>query len=156
MESNRRKTFRAAVVDALPAMLVWERNALDVEVLNESSGGLSVLADEEPRFPLEAEAELLIEDGRKLRVVIKHYAPQGPQVRIGLQRREVPVLGRPEDRPVRWTGPLAYAAVLLVGLLIGALSQLESVKRRLAEIPGVAELLRLGPMPARPDATSPR
>jgi hypothetical protein len=119
MEDNRRTTFRAALVDAPSATLVCGRTAIDVELQNESSGGLSVLAETAPSFPLDAEAELKIADGRVLRVIVKNYAPQGTLTRIGLQRREVPVLGRVIEPPGAKVGILAYVIVVLIGLVIG-------------------------------------
>jgi hypothetical protein len=119
MEDNRRTTFRAALVDAPEATLVCGRTAIDVALQDESSGGLSVVAETAPSLPLDSEAELKTADGRVLRVVVKHYSQQGSQTRIGLQRREVPVLGRTIDPPGPRVGILAYVVVVLIGLMIG-------------------------------------
>ena len=106
---------------------------------------MSVVAETPPPFPLESEAELEIADGRVLRVLVKNYSPQGEQTRIGLQRREVPVLGRPEDRSPASTTALTYAVVLLVGLVLGCLVLTGPGKQWLLQLPGVADIPLLGP-----------
>jgi hypothetical protein len=154
VDENRRTTFRAALVDAPAAALVCGRASLDVQLVNESSGGLSVVADIPPSFPLDAEAELHIADGRVLRVLVKNYAPQGEQTRIGLQRREVPILGRPADPPPHSTSAITYAAVLLVGLLLGFLVLSGPIKQWLLQLPGVAHIPVLGPKANTPEPPS--
>lgn len=98
---------------------------LPVKLLEESSGGLSILSQKHPDFPCGSSAELKYSDGLCLWGQIKHVEKAVDGFRIGFQRREM-ILETNVD--LRTTFPLAaekrvpvltYAAVLLVGLGLG-------------------------------------
>jgi len=94
---------------------------LPVKLLEESSGGLSIVSQKPPDFPCDSAAELKYADGLCLWGQIKHIEPTAD----GFQRREMIVESNVDLRatfPIqaeRSMPVLTYAAVLLVGLALG-------------------------------------
>jgi len=123
--TESRQHFRAPVLDVQMAVISVGLERLPVKLLEESSGGLSIVSQKRPDFPCDSAAELKYADGLCLWGQIKHIEPTADGFRIGFQRREMIVESNVDLRatfPIQAEKSmpvLTYAAVLLVGLGLG-------------------------------------
>ena len=124
-----REHFRAPVSDEQFALLVVGLQRITVQLLDQSSGGLSMLAARTPEFACEAQAEVKFGDGYCITGLIKHIDPCDKGFRIGFQRGEMIQAKKVDLRDAFTVGeersqsPLTFAVVLIVGLSVGLLWQ---------------------------------
>jgi hypothetical protein len=138
--SERRNNFRAVLAEAREAELCVGRRRHPVSVVEESSGGLCVVAADEPPFPPGSKGELFTDDGDCLRVEVVHSCDSLGQYRVGLRRLDVDQ--RPSRRGRRrQTSPLIMLLGLTLGLYAGYAFRLEPVRGCLAQLPTVAGYL---------------
>jgi hypothetical protein len=133
MSDNRRDTYRAKVIEPTTATLFIGKQKVPVCLTEESAGGLTIVTAC-AEFQVSTDAELQTYEGQRLRVKIVHCKPSGGKFQVGLQRLESAgdCVGASSmtSRPVSSTH---YAAVLLLGLLLGWMSQIEAVQRYFAK-----------------------
>jgi len=84
-----RQHFRAPVIDAQIAVISVGHERLPIKIIEESTGGLSIIAQKRPEFPCESFAELQYADGHCLPGQIKYVEQIAEGYRIGFQRREM-------------------------------------------------------------------
>lgn len=127
--TESRKHFRAPVLDEQVAVVCVGPKRLPVRIVDQSSGGLSLLAECAPEFPRESLAEVQFDDGLCLAGRIKHIDPCDEGFRLGFQRIEMITDAAVDFRelfPVSQTKSVsrpAIALVLVLGLTLGWMVQ---------------------------------
>lgn len=120
-----RQHFRSPILDSQIAVITVGHERLPVKIVEESSGGLSIIAKKRPEFPCESFADLHYADGHCLAGQIKYVEPIADGFRIGFQRREMinaTHVDLRETFPIdttRGIPAVTYAVVLLAGLGLG-------------------------------------
>lgn len=148
MSENRRENFRASVVQPVAATLLFGHQQMQVQLVEESAGGVTVVSENAPTFQIEDEVNLRMNDGRQILARVKHFTLRGMNVRIGLQRLEMETNNRIDLRREFSTSnkaavsPFLYAGVLLLGLLVGCAIQLAPVQRYLMTIPVITTVCK--------------
>lgn len=125
-----REHFRAPILDEQFALLVVGLERLTVQLLEQSSGGLSMLTARTPPFACESPAEVKFNDGYCITGRIKHIEPCDDGFRIGFQRAETAKRKDVDLREAfattnkeRSLSPRTIVAVIIVGLAAGWLWQ---------------------------------
>ncbi len=124
-----REHFRAPVSDEQFALLIVGLQRLTVQLVEQSSGGLSMFTARAPGFTCNSPAEVKYADGYCITGRIKHIDPCDDGFRIGFQRSEMiveKVVDLRESFAVsgeRSLSPVVVATVLVAGLGLGWLWQ---------------------------------
>ena len=123
--AESRKHFRAPVMDEQVAVVCVGPKRLAVKIADQSSGGMSMIAECAPEFPCESLAEIQFDDGLCLAGRIKHIDPCDEGFRLGFQRIEMITDAAVDFRelfPVSQTksvSSVAIAFVVILGLALG-------------------------------------
>ncbi|MBL9093258.1 MAG: PilZ domain-containing protein [Planctomycetaceae bacterium] len=138
---NRRETFRSPLADIREATLWIQRHAVDVQIVDESSGGICVSCREAPQLVPGAEIQLETDDGDWLRLEVVRVQNCEGTFRIGLKRTNLDINKLRRRNPSGSVSPL----ILLIGITLGlyggfALSN-DALRHQLASIPGVSKFL---------------
>ncbi|MGC3970613.1 MAG: PilZ domain-containing protein [Pirellulales bacterium] len=139
--SDRRNTYRAVLAEAREAELCVGRRRHPVSVIDESSGGLCVIAAEEPPFAAGEQGELFTDDGDCLRVELVNSRDLDGRYRIGLRRLDLDQPAK-SSRYRRRTNPMVLLLGLTLGLYAGFAFRLEPVRDCLAQLPCVTNYLQ--------------
>lgn len=123
--TESREHFRAPVFDQQFVLLIVGLERQTVQLVDQSSGGLSMFAERLPEFPCDSPAEVKYSDGFRISGRIKHIDRCDDGFRIGFQRSEM--ISRPpvdlrdsfQTSQDKSTSIVTVAAVLLVGLGLG-------------------------------------
>jgi hypothetical protein len=133
MSDNQRDTFRAKFVEPAGGILLIGSQKVPVCLTEESSGGLTITTDCSD-LKVSADAELRTYEGRRIRVRIMHCEPFGANFQVGLQRLE----SADDCDDVAYSTPRIssswYAALLILGLVVGCAAQTEAVQRHFAKV----------------------
>jgi hypothetical protein len=123
---NRRQSFRASLSQVRNATLFCGRRPIDVQVVDESSGGFSVTADAAASIEIESEVELRFHDGDAWMVQVKHLESRGVRICVGLQRlRHVSTRGKlcrkaSHANQSASIGAFGIVLAVMLGYLLGA------------------------------------
>jgi len=142
MQSNRRETFRSPLADIREATLWIQRHAVDVQIVDESSGGICVSCREAPKLTPGTEIQLETDDGDWLRLEVVRIQNCEGTFRIGLERTSLDINKLRRRNQSGSVSPL----ILLVGITLGlyggfALSN-DVLRHQLASIPVVSRVLQ--------------
>jgi hypothetical protein len=136
---DRRITFRAPRAAVRPATLWVGRRSWRVHIVEESAGGLCVVAEPALLPPLGVAAELETDDGECIGVqIIRLQALEG-SLRIGLKRETFrPPVVRRSMRPL---SPFLVLVGLTIGLYAGFAANTDSLRECLSQIPVISRVL---------------